>query len=490
MTIRPELYQRILRLLAEFKDLTHKVLAARLGKSSVYYLLSKRDRAPIDEEEFKETLAGLSVRPAHAALTAGWIETMDSLEQEDVLAPEERDEVELALFRETQARRALYVELARRLRDLPPLEGYPEPGHLEPLRFFARQQLALLKELKTEEERLAVIHECREYQHWALMEAVAEESEEAASRSVEESAFWSQLAVEIAEHVRGPEEWLRRVWGYAASCRPNTLRVAGELDLADAGLQEAKRSWLAGSDPARVLDPGRLLDLEASLRRAQRRFAEALDRLADAGPISHNPARVLLKRAFTLEVLGDYEQAIEALREAEPLVNRHANPRLYYMLRHNLAVCYTHLDRYLEAKELLREVQEIVIARRDENEIPRVNGLRGRIAAGLGRSRDARALLELALRQFARKKMWYDVAIVLMEVAVLLLREGNKSAVKEITPKLTEVFASRKVHREALGALQLFREAAESETADEELARRVLRFLFRARHDQGLLFKS
>jgi hypothetical protein len=46
------------------------------------------------------------------------------------------------------------------------------------------------------------------------------------------------------------------------------------------------------------------------------------------------------------------------------------------------------------------------------------------------------------------------------------------------------------VHREALAALQVFREAAEKEEADEDLARRILLFLFRARHDRGLKFKS
>ncbi len=490
MTIRPELRQRVLKFIVLFMGLIQKVVAALIGRKSAYYLLSKQDRAPIDEDTFRETMAALKARPAHATVTAGWLEAMESLNQPGEPPPEERDEIEMALFHESQARRSLYFQLARRLRDLPPLDGYPEPAHREPLRWFARLQLQALKALETGDERLAVVQECAEYQHWALMEVVADESEEAASRSIEESAFWSQIAVEIAERVRGPEGWLRSVRGYAAACKPNSLRVAGELELADAALDEPKRLWQTGSDPDHVLDPGRLLDLEASLRRDQRLLDEALDRLEEARPISHRPAHVLIKRAFTLELMGEQEQSIEALREAEPLVDRQAAPRLFYMLRHNLAASFIELGRYSEARELVQEVYEIVISRRDETEIPRVNGLRARIAAGLGRPREARALLELAMRQFARQKMWYDVAIALMELAVLLLREGNKTEVKALTPKLTEVFASRKVHLEALAALQLFREAAEDDTADDELAARILRFLYRARHDQGLQFKS
>src|SRR5688572_31341218 len=41
--------------------------------------------------------------------------------------------------------------------------------------------------------------------------------------------------------------------------------------------------------------------------RAQRRFPEALDRLGEALPVSHRPARVLIIWGFTLEVMGDYE---------------------------------------------------------------------------------------------------------------------------------------------------------------------------------------
>jgi hypothetical protein len=60
--------------------------------------------------------------------------------------------------------------------------------------------------------------------------------------------------------------------------------------------------------------------------------------------------------------------------------------------------------------------------------------------------------------------------------------------VKVLAKELTKVFESKGVHREALGALKLFKEAAEQEAAMAELARRVLGYLFRARYDEGLRF--
>ena len=86
--------------------------------------------------------------------------------------------------------------------------------------------------------------------------------------------------------------------------------------------------------------------------------------------------------------------------------------------------------------------------------------------------------------------MGYDVALVLLEEAGLLLDAGRTDEVKILARELQSVFASREVHREALAALQLFVEATEREAATAELARRVLRYLFRARHDQDLPFES
>lgn len=493
MRIDPSLRKRILGFLWKLRDVGQEQIGARCGRPGhqIWHLISsKRRQAPIEEGQFLETLAALDSRAAHAAATAAWLESIDTLDRPGVLTPEEADEVELALLESMGRHRELLLELVSSTRESPPLDRYPLPGEVATLRWLARGQLEELAALTTADERLAVVRLVRGYQHWALMEITAEESALATSRSLEEAASWARLAVEIAERVRGPEEWLKRVRGYAGAFFPNVLRVQGELEAASAALEEPKRLWLAGSDPDGVLDPGRLLDLEASLRRAQREFDWTLSLLDEARPISHHPGRVLVNKGFTLEVMGEYGQAVEALREAAPLVKEERNSRLSYMLRYNLAVNYTHLRQFAEALPLLQEVRTTVLERGDENEIPRVVGLQGRINVGLGRTEEGRENLELAASQFAAKRMWYDVALLVLELSALLLREGKKAEVRALTPRLTEVFRSKKVHREALAALRLFRDSAEADTADERLARRVLGFLYRARHDKGLKLGS
>ena len=116
--------------------------------------------------------------------------------------------------------------------------------------------------------------------------------------------------------------------------------------------------------------------------------------------------------------------------------------------------------------------------------------LEGRILTGLCRRGEALGLLAEARQRFAAEGKSYDVILALMEEAGLLLEENRTGEVKALTLELATIFESKGVHREALAALRIFQEAVEREAATADLARRVLRFLFRARHDQGLRFES
>lgn len=380
---------------------------------------------------------------------------------------------------------AAISDLHDRVLRLPSLHAYPKAED----RKHAEEPWAKLSELPADVQ-LSVVHVAKEYQSWALAERVCQESMEQASRDLERAASLARLATEIARRCRGPLGFCRRLSGYVAAHGPNVVRVAGDLNAAEAGLAEAKRDWLAGEDPDNLLDPGRLLELEASLRRDQCRFEEALALLGQALPISHAPGRILLKKAFTLEVMGDYEAAVLNLHRAEPKLVRAAQPRLWYQQRFNLAVCYCHLRRYRDAAELMGEVRSLASEQKDDISLTRVTWLEGHIAAGLDRRDEALRLLESARRGFAERKMWYDAALALLEMAALLLEGGNTGAVKELAEELLEPFEASGVHREALAALHLFHETVALETATATLAQRVLSFLFRARHDDGLRFEG
>jgi tetratricopeptide (TPR) repeat protein len=372
-----------------------------------------------------------------------------------------------------------------RLLALPEPDQAPQADDEDPLK---TEDLMRRLKSSSREARVFLVRVAEQFQSWALCERVCDESIREAARNVEEAAAWAQLAQEIAERVPAPEELRSRIQGYAGLHVANAMRVAGDHEGAERSFAEAERLWLSSPDAACLLDPGRRLDLKASLRRDQRRFNEALALLDEAVAVSRVPGRILINKGFTLEVMGQYGRAVETLLLAAALLDEKEEPRLHDILYLNLANNFCHLGQHRSAAELVKKVQPQVAERGDEIDLIRILWLQGRIEAGMGRTDEALHLLSDARERFAAEKMLYDVALALLEEAVLLLSQGRSAEVKVLAQALTVVFERQGVHREALAALRLFHEAAQREGATAELARDVLRYLFRARHDQGLRF--
>lgn len=477
-----------LAILALWKKLSQKEIGTGSGipQKQVSYYLKKEE---LDDSIYARLLQGVHARPAEVDVVTACLETLEALNQDQEMIPEERDEVRAGILEGMRVLEKIFSEAVRRSRALPPADGYPRPTDLEASRWQAREQWSLLEPL-SEGQRLAVARVATEFQTWALVERVCEESIVQASRKVERSASLARLAQEIAERVQGPEGWRSRIRGFALAHAANALRVQGEHQAAEATLQQAKRLWESGIDSTEVLDPGRLLDLEASLRRDQRRFEETLTLLEEALKVGRCPERYLINQGFTLEVMGEYDRAVEVLVQAESLVERKGDPRLANILRLNLALNLCHLGRYGEASKMGQQVRAVAAEMGDEIGILRALWMEGRVAVGLGQREEARQRLELARREFAARKMGYDVALALLEEAVLLFEEGRGAEVRALSRGLVEIFGSKGVHREALAALKLFQEAAERNEATAELARHVLGYLFRARYDQGLRFTT
>lgn len=459
--------------------------ASRIRQKRVSQVLGAEE---IEEPIFARLLAAVVEHPAEVPIGTAYLESMAGLEHDRELTVAERAVVEEGVQEGAVLIRRVLTEAVLRSRSAPVLDRYPQAADLEPARWHAGLLFQTLQTLP-EDLQSVLVKAAREYQSWAMVERLSEESVVQASRDLKRAALLARLALRTALRVRGPKGWVRRVRAFAAAHVANILRVAGKLKASAALFLKAKRLWGAGFDPDGVLDPGRLLDLEASLCRDQRRFEEALRLLEQARGVSRCPAHTLINKGFTLEVMGESERAIETLLEAEALADVQADPRLRYMIHNNLALNFTHVSRFSEAAELAQQVREVAIERGDAIGLLRVTWLQGRIAAGLGRTGEALSLLAQARIEFESRRMEYDVALALLEEAVLLLDEGRTAEVKELTRRLPAVFEAEEVHREAMAALRLFHEAAKREAATAELARRVLRYLFRARYDRGLRFE-
>jgi tetratricopeptide (TPR) repeat protein len=340
--------------------------------------------------------------------------------------------------------------------------------------------------------QMTLVREAREFQSWALVEHLCLQSCQRTAFDTAQAVHLAELAREIAEAIPGRSPWLSKLRGFAWVHVANTRRAAGSLAAADQALEAAEPLLCASRhDPTDLLEAARIPALKASLRREQRRLPEAKALLHEALALdkacSLKPS-LLVNRASVLEAMGDLKLAISELEAATPLVVETGDPHLLLCLRHNLADYFSKADRYAEAEHLLPEVTKLSQEVGGEMDRIRLRWVKGRVLAGFGRLDEAVEILTLVRGEFAARDIAYDTALVSLELATLYAKLGRATEVKTIARHLVPIFQAEEVHREALAALTVFRQAAERESLTVELAQRITAFLRRAQHDPTLTF--
>jgi transcriptional regulator with XRE-family HTH domain len=311
----------------------------------------------------------------------------------------------------------------------------------------------------------------------ALAARVCSASLQAAPHDAREALDLADLALSIAGRVPVEGGLRSRALGYCWAHVGNARRVANNLDAADEAFARAWDLWCAETG-IELFPEWRLLSLEASLRRDQRRLPKALELLHRAQAICtgspSTAARILLQKETVLDLMGDIEGALAVLAEATPLVEAAGNLHLLFSLHFNMTVDLCHLERYTEAAALLPRVRELAIEQANELDLLRLSWLTARVAAGQGRVAEAVAGLEQVCREFTARELPYDAALASLDLAVLWLKDHRAAEVKQLAVAMGWIFKTKGIHREALAALRLFHEAALQETATEELVWRVI----------------
>lgn len=339
-----------------------------------------------------------------------------------------------------------------------------------------------------------LVRELPELWNWALCERLCEESARQAANSAVEAIGLAELALDLAALVPGSGAWRLRLAGYAWAFVGNARRVANDIAGAEEAFGRSHDLWHkgVGSDPLARLDGTRLLDLEASLRRDQRRLTEALallDRALTYRADGEGRARLLLNKAKALEELGDYRAAVVALRDAAPLIGPGSEPRLAGVLQFNLADYLLHLGACDEANIHLTAARSLISQLGNDLDLLRLRSLESRAAATRGHLAQATVAFAEIAHEFARRGLAYDAALCTIEQATLLLDQGRTTEVKTLARQSAPIFRSKGVHREAQAALELFRRAAEQETVTVLLAQQLTTYLTKARQDAKLSFQ-
>lgn len=347
------------------------------------------------------------------------------------------------------------------------------------------------------EQRTLLIQNSTRFRTWGVFELLVERSLETGilnPRSAEDLGF---LALHLSNYLDPDrygtdliEDLRARAWAHIGNAR----RVKSDLQGSHEAFAEAHCHLKQGTKD--VLERAVLIDLEASLRRDQRRFEEAFRLLRRAVAMfiqngqRHRAGRSLLKMDDVYHQLGEPEKGIPFLYQALELIDPEEEPRLLLCARHNLIDDLAESGRYLEAQRNYREARPLYRNFTDAWTQNRRKWVKGKISRGLGQLDQAESLFLAARQGFIEEGIPYDTALVSLDLALLYARQRRSADLKRLAEEMVPIFSSLHIHREALAALAFLKQAAEAEHATVDLVSRVACYLRKAQYDPELRFQE
>jgi tetratricopeptide (TPR) repeat protein len=344
--------------------------------------------------------------------------------------------------------------------------------------------------------RLLMVENASRFQTYALVELLLGECRRTWCDDPGHAEELAELALAVTyrleRRVHGPallNDLKAEAWTYVANCR----RIRADVRSVSEAFEIAE-SYRAGGtgDP---LQEAEMLDLQATFLREQGRFGESSHTLERAILIyraagdSHAEGRTLIQQANVAWERGDEEAAIALLERAAGLVQPDRDPRLAFVLKHDLARFRGLAGRPEEAAALIPELRRLALEAGGRLDRLRLLWTEGLILARQGRVGVAEAMLRRAVVGFARSGAGYDAALAALDLAAVLLEAGQSGEARALAADLMPIFASRDIHREGLAALAIFQNAIERETATVTLVRELARYLRLARRNPALRFE-
>lgn len=333
--------------------------------------------------------------------------------------------------------------------------------------------------LSSRQQKLLVRNSGR-FQTWAFAEALLDRVRRGWTEDPRHSESFALLAVEVADRlevqglrVRLVNDLKAEAWGCVGNCR----RIRTDFFQARVAFRKAERFLAEGSGDR--LEAARLFDLEASLlidcgefEQAERLLAGVIEEYRAAND-PHLEGRALMKHAKLLRDSGRVDETIPVLERAAGLIDTAREPWLLFLLRKNLINHLLEAGRAEEAQERMAEVRELARVYATRLERLRLLWTEGLLCSVLNKTEFAEQLLKQVREGFIAAEIGSDVALVSLDLAALYLETGRTEEARELATESIPLFTSRGVHREALAAWSLFREAAERDALTLGLVREV-----------------
>ncbi len=307
-----------------------------------------------------------------------------------------------------------------------------------------------------------------------------------------EMCHLAKVAVEIAKDldpgVYGPKQvadLLARAWGELA----NAYRVSDQLREAEMAFGNAFDFFRQGSEDREL--KLRLLDLEASLLGTLRQFPLALQRLTVLAEIHrtagepHLAGRTLITKSLYTFYRGDTEDACQTIEQGLALIDFDRDPSLALVAAFDQLLFLVDAGRFKEAKRALFTNRQSFT---DQGRIAKLKlrGIEGRISYGLGEFESAEIASRETKEGFADIEMGFACALVGLDLAIVLLRQGRREEAIQEVLKSAAMFRALSIHRELLGTAALLEEALQTEVLDLTLLEVSAQYLRKKMMELGL----
>jgi tetratricopeptide (TPR) repeat protein len=318
---------------------------------------------------------------------------------------------------------------------------------------------------------------------WGLLEKLLEKSQARLLASRPESERLSRLALELADRLDADyygesrlDDLRARAWSYIAETRRLRSDFAGAGEAFDRAHDHLRTG--TGDSLERAL----VLDLEASLRRCERRFGEAKRLLRQAIDVflengeEQRACQSLVRLAIVHRCEGQPLRALSLLQEAQRRLDGAAEPRLLLSIRHHLVQTLASAGRLMEARGLLLKCRPLYRQYPDPWTQSHLRWLRGQIALEFAETAEAEADLLGARQGFLAQESRYEAGLVALDLASLYVRQNRAAELRQTAGAALETFRVLHLVTEIRAAASFVRQAEEIEGVRRELKRAASAF--------------
>jgi tetratricopeptide (TPR) repeat protein len=275
----------------------------------------------------------------------------------------------------------------------------------------------------------------------------------------------------------------------------NAYRVVGRPAEAQTALNEALEFFRMGTQDR--LMAARLFVIQAQVSGDRRNFETALAAFDSAIKVyrdygePHQVGDTLIKKGMYCGYACRLDEALKLLTEGLALIDPTTHPELALLAVHNLANILVDSAKYREARTLIW--RNLPLYRRYGGRVLhlRLRLLEGRIHAGIDEPERAERDLDEARRGFAELGQPYMATLVLLDLAVLHIRQGRDDDARREALEAADIFLGLNIGREAAVAMMLLKSTVKFRLATTAvLLEEMAEFMRAAEHDPQLSFHT